>query len=119
LESIAFQTADVLEAMEADAGTPVKELRVDGGATVNNTLMQFQADVLGVPLVRPKVTETTALGAACLAGLAVGYWKDIRELEEHWQREKTFQPAMDAGKVAALKRDWRKAVGRAKGWLKD
>ncbi len=119
LESIAFQTADVLEAMEADAKMPVKELRVDGGATVNDALMQFQADVLGVPLVRPKVTETTALGAACLAGLAAGYWKDTRELEEHWQRQKTFQPAMDGAKVAALKRDWHKAVGRAKGWMKD
>ena len=119
LECIAFQTADVLEAMEADARMPIQELRVDGGATVNDALMQFQADVLGVPLVRPKVTETTALGAACLAGLVTGCWKDTRELEEHWQRQKTFQPAMDAAKVAGLKRDWRKAVGRAKGWLKD
>jgi glycerol kinase len=119
LESIAFQTVDVLEAMEADAKMRVHELRVDGGATVNDALMQFQADVLGVPLVRPKVTETTALGAACLAGLAVGYWKDTGELEEHWQRQKTFQPAMDGTKAAGLKRDWRKAVGRAKGWLKD
>jgi glycerol kinase len=119
LESIAFQTADVLEAMEADAKFPVKELRVDGGATVNDALMQFQADVLGVPIVRPKVTETTALGAACLAGLAVGFWSHMTELEEHWQRQKMFQPDMDSAKVAALKHDWRKAVGRAKGWLKD
>jgi glycerol kinase len=119
LESIAFQTADVLEAMEADAKIPVQELRVDGGATVNDALMQFQADVLGVPLVRPKVTETTALGAACLAGLATGFWKNTTELEEHWQRQRTFTPAMTASKAAALKRDWRKAVSRAKGWLKD
>ena len=119
LESIAFQTADVLEAMEADARMPVKELRVDGGATVNDALMQFQADMLGVPLVRPKVTETTALGAACLAGLAVGFWKNIGELEELWQRQKTFTPVMDAAEVKELKRNWRKAVDRAKGWMKD
>jgi glycerol kinase len=119
LESIAFQSADVLEAMEADAKFPVKELRVDGGATVNDGLMQFQADMLGIPLVRPRVTETTALGAACLAGLAVGFWKDTGELEEMWQRQQTFQPAMDAAKVAALKHDWRKAVARAKGWMKE
>jgi glycerol kinase len=119
LESIAFQTADVLEAMEADARMPVKELRVDGGATVNDALMQFQADLLGVPLVRPQITETAALGAACLAGLAVGYWKDMRELEAIWQRQRTFQPEMDAKKVAAMKRNWHKAVGRAKGWMKE
>jgi glycerol kinase len=119
VESIAFQTVDVLEAMQADARMSIKELRVDGGATVNDALMQFQADVMGVPIVRPKVTETTALGAACLAGLAVGYWKDTRELEERWQRQKTFMPGMDAAKVSKLKHDWRKAVSRAKGWLKD
>lgn len=119
VESIAFQTADVLEAMEADANLRVTELRVDGGATVNDALMQFQADVLGVPVVRPTVTETTALGAACLAGLAVGFWKDARELEEHWQRQKTFEPAMEPAQVERLKQNWRKAVGRAKGWLND
>jgi len=119
LESIAFQTTDVLEAMQADARIEIKELRVDGGATVNDGLMQFQADVLGLPLVRPRVTETTALGAACLAGLAVGFWQDAGELEEHWQREKTFYPAMDGAKMAELKRQWRKAVERAKGWAKD
>jgi glycerol kinase len=119
LESIAFQTADVLEAMEADAKIPVKELRVDGGVTVNDDLMQFQSDMLGIPLVRPKVTETTALGAACLAGLGVGFWKNTQELEELWQREKTFQPAMDAAEAARLKREWRKAVSRAKGWIKE
>jgi glycerol kinase len=119
LEGIAFQTMDVLEAMEADSGIPIKELRVDGGATADDTLMQFQADILGVPLVRPKVWETTALGAACLAGLAVGFWKDTNELEKQWQMDKQFRPAMERGKVAELKRGWRKAVERSKGWLKD
>jgi glycerol kinase len=119
LESIAFQTADVLQAMEADSGIKVKELRVDGGATVNDHLMQFQADILGVPLVRPKVTETTALGAACLAGLATGVWEDTRELEKQWQMQREFRPAMDAAKVAELKHGWQKAVGCAKGWLKN
>ena len=119
LEGIAFQTMDVLEAMEADSGIPIKELRVDGGATADDTLMQFQADILGVPLVRPKVWETTALGAACLAGLAVGFWKDTNELEKQWQMDKQFHPAIERGKVAELKRGWRKAVERSKGWLKD
>jgi len=119
LESIAFQTADVLEAMEADSSIPVRELRVDGGAAVNDALMQFQADLLNVPLVRPRVTETTALGAAGLAGLAVKYWKDTAELEAHWRRQTVFQPAMDPARAAGLKHQWRKAVGRAKGWLKD
>ena len=119
LEGIAFQTMDVLEAMEADSGIPVKELRVDGGATADDTLMQFQADLLNVPLVRPKIWETTALGAACLAGLAVGFWKDTEELQKQWQMEKTFKPAMDRAKIAGLKHGWRKAVGCSKGWLKD
>ena len=92
---------------------------MDGGATVNDTLMQFQADILGVPLVRPKVWETTALGAAYLAGLAVGFWKDIRRIAIAVAKQRTFQPAMDNAKVAELKRGWRKAVDRAKGWLKD
>jgi glycerol kinase len=116
LESIAYQTADVLAAMEADSGIAIAELRVDGGATVNDTLMQFQADILGVPLVRPKVWETTALGAAYLAGLATGFWKGAEELQSQWQRQRTFQPGMDKGKVAELQRGWRKAVERAKGW---
>ena len=119
LESIAFQTADVLEAMQADSGIAVKELRVDGGATVNDDLMQFQADILGVPLVRPKVWETTALGAACLAGLATGFWKNTEELEKQWQRQREFRPAMDSAKVTGLKHGWRKAVDCATGWLKD
>jgi glycerol kinase len=119
LESIAYQTADVLAAMEADAGMAIAELRVDGGATVDDTLMQFQADILGVPLVRPKVWETTALGAAYLAGLATGFWRDTEELQTQWQRQRTFQPGMDKARVAELQRGWRKAVERAKGWLKD
>jgi glycerol kinase len=118
LESIAYQTADVLAAMEADSGVAVAELRVDGGATVNDTLMQFQADILGVPLVRPKIWETTALGAAYLAGLATGFWKDADELQSQWQRQRTFHPAMDRERVEELKRGWRKTVDRAKGWLK-
>jgi glycerol kinase len=118
LESIAYQTADVLDAMRADSGIAIDELRVDGGATVNDTLMQFQADILGIPLARPKVWETTALGAACLAGLAAGFWKE-GELEARWQREKTFQPEMDPARVAELKRGWRKAVDRSKGWLRE
>jgi glycerol kinase len=119
LESIAFQTADVLEAMEADSNIPVRELRVDGGATVNDTLMQFQADILGVPLIRPKVWETTALGAAYLAGLAVGYWTDTNQLQQQWHMEKAFQPAMAKAQAAQLKLHWRKAVARAKGWLEN
>ena len=119
LESIAYQTMDVLAAMEADSGIPLKELRVDGGATVDDLLMQFQADLIGVPLVRPKIRETTALGAAYLAGLAVGFWSSTDELQHQWQRDKEFHPAMDRTKVAELTRGWQKAVGRSQGWLKD
>jgi glycerol kinase len=118
LESIAYQTAEVLDAMKADSAIAIQELRVDGGATVNDTLMQFQADILGVPLARPKVWETTALGAACLAGLAAGFWK-LGELEARWQRDKTFQPEMDEARVAELKGGWRKAVECSKGWLRE
>jgi glycerol kinase len=116
LESIAFQTADLLEAMEADAGTPLAELRVDGGATANDLLMQFQADLLGVPVVRPQVRETTALGAAYLAGLAIGYWRDRAEIGQLWQAEHTFTPAMEQGKAAELRRCWSRALERSKGW---
>ena len=119
LESIAYQTMDVLQAMEADSGIPLKELRVDGGATVDDLLMQFQADLIGVPLVRPKIRETTALGAAYLAGLAVGFWSSTDELQHQWQRDKEFHPAMDRAKVAELTRGWQKAVGRSQGWLKN
>jgi glycerol kinase len=116
LESIAFQSADLLEAMEADAGTPLSELRVDGGATGNDLLMQFQADLLGVPVVRPKVRETTALGAAYLAGLAIGFWRDRGEIGRHWQAERTYTPAMESGRAAELRRFWRRALERSKGW---
>lgn len=116
LESIAYQTADVLDAMCADTGIEAAELRVDGGATVDDTLMQFQADILGLPLVRPKIWETTALGAAYLAGLAAGFWSSPDELERQWQAEKTFQPAMDRGWAAELRHQWHKAVERARHW---
>jgi glycerol kinase len=118
LESVAFQTADVLRAMEADSGISVNELRVDGGMTVNDMLMQFQSDILGVPLVRPRVRETTALGAAYLAGLAVGFWSSTDDLQKQWQRDKVFHPVMDAATVSDLKHQWHKAVTRAKGWAK-
>ncbi|MGB9080978.1 MAG: glycerol kinase GlpK [Desulfuromonadaceae bacterium] len=116
LESIAFQAADLLEAMETDAGTPLVELRVDGGATANDLLMQFQADLLGCTVVRPKVRETTALGAAYLAGLAIGYWQDRAEIGELWQAERVFTPAMERGRAAELRRNWSRALERSKGW---
>jgi glycerol kinase len=118
LESIAFQTTDVLKAMEADSGIRLKELRVDGGASVNNLLMQIQADLLGVPVIRPKITETTALGAAYLAGLAVGFWKDRGEIEQHWQIETKFEPKMSNNQIEKLYYGWLEAVNRSKGWVK-
>jgi glycerol kinase len=116
LESIAYQTADVLHAMEADSGIKLAEMRVDGGAARNDMLMQFQADLLGVPVVRPKVTETTALGAAYLAGLAVGFWKDGEEIGAQWQAERRFEPGMTRDRVESLLAGWRKAVERAMNW---
>ena len=116
LESIAYQSCDVLAAMEADAQVPLTELRVDGGATANDLLMQFQADVLGVSVVRPQVSETTALGAAYLAGLAVGYWKDQTEIAVQWQVERVFTPAMSSERREELLASWQKALERAKGW---
>ena len=116
LEGIAFQVADVLRAMEADAKIKLKELRVDGGACANNLLMQFQSDLLGVPVVRPRVTETTALGAAYLAGLAVGYWKDQKQIAAQWQVDRRFQPAMKPPRRKQLVAGWRKALERAKRW---
>jgi glycerol kinase len=116
LESIAYQTADVLRAMEDDAPVRLVELRVDGGATRNNLLMQFQADLLGVPVVRSKVQETTALGAAYLAGLAVGYWKTAADIDGQWQAERTFEPKMSRDQAKALRAGWENAVGRARGW---
>jgi glycerol kinase len=116
LEAIAYQTADVLAAMQSDSAIKLKELRVDGGAARNDALMQFQADVLGVPVVRPRINETTALGAAYLAGLGVGYWKSADELDAQWQAERVFEPKMDRGSAAGLLAGWRKAVERAKDW---
>ena len=115
LESIAFQVADVLEAVQSET-TPLGALRVDGGAAVNNLLMQFQADVLGVPVVRPQVTETTAMGAAYLAGLATGFWAGPEELREKRQGDVRFEPRMYAAERAERRGLWRRAVERAKGW---
>src|SRR5947207_1951653 len=117
LESIAFQSAEVLRAMEADAGVKLTELRVDGGAAANDLLMQIQADLLGVAVVRPKVLETTALGAAYLAGLAVGYWRDEGDITANWQVARRFEPAMSRDQAAALTVGWEKAVASAKGWV--
>ncbi|MHC4715492.1 MAG: glycerol kinase GlpK [Planctomycetota bacterium] len=116
LEAIALQVADVLEAMEADAGVCIAEVRVDGGAAANDLLMQLQADVLGVPVLRPAMLETTAVGAACLAGLAVGFWQDLADLAGQWRADRTFTPAMPAEQVAGLRANWLKALDRAKGW---
>ncbi len=116
LESIAFQTADVLDAMQADSHIKIKSLRADGGAARNDLLMQFQADILGVPVVRPQTFESTALGAGYLAGLAVGYWKDIAELESHWKIDRTFEPQMSKSLVAELRHGWSKALERSKHW---
>jgi len=116
LEGIAFQVADVLSAMEADSGIKLKELRVDGGACANNLLMQFQADLLGVPVVRPAIQETTALGAAYLAGLAVGYWRNQGEIAKQWKVDHTFEPAMKPDKREKLRSTWNKALERAKSW---
>jgi glycerol kinase len=119
IESIAFQSMDLLKAMEADAGLPIKEVRVDGGATVNNQLMQFQSDILNTQVVRPQVTETTALGAAYLAGLAVGFWKNIDELQQYWQKDKAFTPSMKDEKRNTLQKDWKRAVKAAQAWTEE
>ena len=119
LEGIAFQVADVLTAMQADADIPVTELRVDGGAAANNLLMQFQADLLGVPVVRPRQLESTAQGAAYLAGLAVGYWRDEAEIRALWKVDRVFEPSMDEGRRGELLAGWQRALGRAKGWVKN
>ncbi len=116
LEAIAYQTREVLDAAAADANLALAELRVDGGATANNLLMQFQADILGTPVVRPVVRETTALGAAYLAGLAVGYWTSRGEIEANWAADRRFLPAMDGARREHLYAGWRRAVARASGW---
>jgi glycerol kinase len=117
LEGIAYQVADILLAMTADSGVKLAELRVDGGASKNNLLMQFQADILGIPVVRPSDTETTALGSAYLAALAVGYYKSLEEVAAHWAMDRTFEPKMSADQRQKLQAEWNKALGRAKGWV--
>jgi glycerol kinase len=116
LESIAFQTMDVLKAMEADSGIRIKELRVDGGATVNNQLMQFQSDLLKTSVIRPGITETTALGAAYLAGLAVGYWNDTAEVEKYWRKEKIFSSTMSDDTRTSMQKNWQRAIRSAQAW---
>ncbi len=116
LEAIAFQSAELLQAMHADSGVELQQLRVDGGGSTNNLMMQFQADLLGVPVVRPKITETTALGAAYLAGLAVGYWRDADALRAQWQMDRTFEPAMSPEERDSRMNLWRKAVERSRNW---
>jgi glycerol kinase len=116
MESIAFQVADVLDAMQRDAGIPLPELRVDGGAAANETLLQFQSDFLGIPVVRPTVTETTALGAAYLAGIAVGFWSDAAEIAAMPLKDKRFAPRMAQAQVAALRERWNEALSRSKSW---
>ena len=116
LESIAFQTKDVLQAMQDDSGITLKALKVDGGAVANNFLMQFQSDILGVPVDRPMVTETTAMGAAFLAGLAVGFWKDKAEIAAKWNVDRTFKPAMEVETRDGKYKGWKKAVERSRAW---
>ena len=119
LEAIAYQVADLLGAMRQDAELDIPELRVDGGASANDLMMQFQADILGIPVVRPQVTETTALGAAYLAGLAVDYWQDEREITENWTEDRRFEPNMDEGERARLLSRWRRAVERSRDWERE
>jgi glycerol kinase len=116
LESISFQVADVLEAMEKDSGIRLAELRVDGGAAANDLLLQTQSDILGVPVVRPRVLETTALGAAYLAGLAVGFWSSQDEISQQWQKDREFTPAMDPARAEQLRSGWRRALQRSRNW---
>ncbi|UTX52031.1 glycerol kinase GlpK [Leucobacter aridicollis] len=119
LEAVAFQTRDVLDAVNADAGVDLTELKVDGGMVANNALMQFQADVLGVPVVRPVVAETTALGAAYAAGLAVGFWSGLGELSANWQEDRRWEPSMDQAEQERQLRLWRKAVTKSMDWVDD
>jgi len=119
LDSIAYQTLEVLLAMQKDSGIDIRELRVDGGATVNNQLMQFQSDLLQTKVVRPKITETTALGAAYLAGLAVNYWSNINEIRQQWQMDKTFSPQIEESETHSLIKGWHRAVNAAKAWADD
>jgi glycerol kinase len=117
LEATAWQTREVLDAMEKDSGVQLKALKVDGGMVYNNTLMQFQSDVLGVPVIRPKVAETTALGAAYAAGLATGFWSNIEDLRQNWQVDHTWEPKMDAAAREQSYAMWKKAVTRTFDWV--
>jgi glycerol kinase len=116
VESIAYQVADLVDAIEGDSGARLPELRVDGGATKNNSLMQFQADILGIPVVRPGMTETTALGAAYLAGIRVGFWRDREEIATMGREEQRFEPKMREAQAESLRRRWNEALSRAKSW---
>ena len=116
VESLAYQTRDVLEAMRSDAGIPINSLKVDGGASANNFLMQFQADILGAKVLRPSCIETTALGAAYLAGITTGYWKNTDDVIGNWKLEQTFDPAMKEPRRQELISGWEKAVGRSRDW---
>ncbi|HJW83707.1 MAG TPA: FGGY-family carbohydrate kinase, partial [Anaerolineae bacterium] len=117
LEATAFQTREVLDAMNKDSGVNLTALKVDGGMVYNELLMQFQADVLGVPVIRPTVAETTALGAAYAAGLAVGFWKEVEDLRVNWGKDKEWQPKMDAGHRDKIYKGWLKAVTRTFDWV--
>jgi glycerol kinase len=119
LEGIALQVTDVLEAMQTDSGLPLAQLRVDGGASANNLLMQIQADVLGIDVVRPKNAEATVLGAAYLAGLAVGYWPDKETIARQWQVDRIFKPQTDVETRRRVRATWHKALGRACNWAED
>ncbi len=119
LEIMAYQTRDVIEAMEKDEGITLTELRCDGGASVNSVLMQFQSDILGVPVEVPRIVETTALGAAYLAGLATGFWSSRDELAKKWQLANRYTPRIEASEPVRLFRRWHNAVVRAKGWAEE
>jgi glycerol kinase len=119
IESIAFQVADVLRAMDKSSGSPLTELRVDGWAAANDALMQFQADLLGVPVHRPAVLETTALGAAYLAGLATGFWSSVEEVKRHRAADTVFTPKADIKRMERLQDNWREAVARSRNWSRE
>jgi glycerol kinase len=119
VESIAYQVADLLHAAQKDSGTTLSELHVDGGATVNNMLMQFQADILGIPVVRPAMAESTALGAAYLAGLGAGVWRSINDITSLPMNEQRFEPHMKRSEAESLRARWNEALSRSKGWVKD
>jgi glycerol kinase len=117
IESMAYQVADIIDAMEADSGIETTELRADGGAAANNLLLQFQADILDLPVVRPRTLETTALGAAYLAGLAVDYWKSPAAIRDQWELDRRFTPAMPTERADELRAGWSKALNRARAWV--